>query len=80
MKRKISRSLKQTFANKEHTQKEIVYFLSYPRNEEHKNHITGEVHVYPKYRSAFFYNIAYQYEGKYEVSYFIFHTHLLNSV
>ena len=78
MKRKISRSLKQTFANKEHTQKEIVYFLSYPRNEEHKNHITGEVHV--QNIGVLFYSIAYQYEGKYKVSYFIFYTHLLNSV
>ncbi|XP_062601183.1 calcium-responsive transcription factor-like [Saccostrea cucullata] len=42
MKRKISRNLKQAFANRDTIQKSLVYLVSYPSVKDHKNHLTGE--------------------------------------
>ncbi|XP_062583252.1 uncharacterized protein LOC134245018 [Saccostrea cucullata] len=46
IKRKMSRLLKQAFANREKVKKDMVYLLSYPDAEEHKYHFTGELAGY----------------------------------
>nr|XP_022298783.1 uncharacterized protein LOC111107733 [Crassostrea virginica] len=42
LKRQISRKLKQAFANRDPIKKSMVYLLSYPSANDHKNHLTGE--------------------------------------